>query len=76
MTKLLEKAFEKASALSDEEQDVLGAILLTMADDPDGMLGPLDERARHAIREGLAQARRGEAISEQEIRTIWNRHGL
>lgn len=76
MTKLLEKAFEKARALSEEEQDLLGAILLTMADDASGAISPIDDETRSAIREGLAQARRGEAVSESEIAALWQRHGL
>jgi hypothetical protein len=76
MTKLLETAFEKARALSDEEQDVLGAILLTMADDAAGAIAPLDDEARSAIREGLAQARRGEAVSEEDMQALWKRYGL
>lgn len=76
MTKLLEKAFEKARALSDEEQDVLGAILLTMADNAAGAIPPLDDEARLAIREGLAQARRGEMVSAEDMHALWKRHGL
>ncbi|MGE3869948.1 MAG: hypothetical protein AB7F51_10595 [Pseudorhodoplanes sp.] len=76
MTKLLEKAFEKARALSDEEQDVLGAILLTMADNAAGAIPPLDDETRLAIREGLAQARRGDMVSAEDMRALWKRHGL
>lgn len=76
MTKILEKAFEKARALPEDQQDVLGAILLTMADDASAAIAPLDDETRAAIREGLAQARRGEAVSDEEIAALRQRHGL
>ena len=75
MTKLLEKALEKVRALSDEEQDALAAFLLSMADS-DASIVPLDERTRAAIREGLAQAERGEFVSDEELAAANKRHGL
>jgi hypothetical protein len=75
MTKLLEQAFARARALPADEQDVLAAVLLSMTEDGAG-IAPLDDEARGAIREGLAQARLGEFVSEVEIDAIWKRHGL
>lgn len=76
MTKLLEKAFEKARAFSDEEQDVRGSILLTMGDDAAGAIAPLDDEGCLAVREGLAQAQRGDMVSEEDMRALWKRHAL
>jgi hypothetical protein len=75
VTKLLEKAIEKARALPPEEQDALGAALLVMTEEGSG-LAPLDDEARMAIREGLDQARRGEFVSEGEIEDLWKHFGL
>jgi hypothetical protein len=75
MTKLLDKAIAKARELPDEEQDELGAIVLSMIDEEGGSL-PIDDETRAAIREGLEQARRGEFVPDEEIEAIWKRHGL
>jgi hypothetical protein len=70
MSKLLEKAIAQALALPPEEQDALGAVLLSMTEDGTG-IAPLDDETRAAIREGLEQARRGEFASAAEIYAIW-----
>lgn len=75
MTKLLEKALEKVRTLSDEEQDALAAFLLSLADS-DASIVPLDERTRAAIREGLAQAERGEFVSDEELAAANKHHGI
>ena len=76
MTKILEQAIAKARALTDEDQDALGAVLLSLADELPNRMDDLDEEARAAIREGLAQARRGEFVPDEEIRALWKRYGL
>ena len=75
MTKLLEKALEKVRTLSDEEQDALAAFLLSLADS-DASIVPLDERTRAAMREGLAQAERGEFVSDEELAAANKHHGI
>jgi predicted transcriptional regulator len=75
MTKLLDKAIAKVRELPDEEQDALGAIMLSMIDEEGGW-PPIDEETRSAIREGLTQARRGEFVPDEEIEALWKRHGL
>lgn len=75
MTKLLEKAFERARALPPEDQDALGAMLVSMTEDGAGIVA-LDDEARAAIREGLEQARRGKFVSDSEIAALWRRCGL
>lgn len=76
MTKILEKAIAKARALPDEDQDVLGAVLLALADEELSRIGELDDETRAAVREGLEQARRGESAPEEEIKALWQRLGL
>jgi hypothetical protein len=75
MTKLLEQAIVKARALSDEEQDALALLILSVAgSDAAGV--PLDRETEGAIREGLAQAERGEFASDEVVAELNKRHGL
>jgi hypothetical protein len=75
MTKILEQAIAKARTLTDEDQDALGAVLLSLADELPSRMDDLDEEARAAIREGLAQARRGEFVPDKDILALWKRYG-
>jgi predicted transcriptional regulator len=75
MSKLLEQAIAKARTLPEEEQDALGAVLLSMTEDEGGVV-QLDDETRAAIREGLDQARRGEFVPDEEIQALWKRFGL
>ena len=73
MTKLLEKAIARLKELPEEDQNFVAASALLMADEsPD----KLDEETRAAIEEGLAQARRGEFVPDEEIEALWKNHGL
>ena len=74
MSKILEQAIAKARTLPEEEQDALGAVLLSMTEDESVV--HLDEETRAAIREGLEQARRGEFVPDEEIKALWKRFGL
>ena len=74
MTKLLDKAIAKVRELPEEDQDALGAVMLSMIDEDAAI--PLDDETRAAIREGLEQARRGEFVPDEEIEALWKRHGL
>jgi hypothetical protein len=76
MTKIFDQAIAKARTLSDEDQDALGAVLLSLAEDWPKGLHDIDEETRVAIREGLAQARRGEFVPEEDIQALWKRYGL
>jgi hypothetical protein len=73
MTKLLEKAIERARALSDEEQDALALAMLTIAEET---VEPLDDDTRAAIRKGVDEARRGQFASDEEVAALWRRYGL
>jgi predicted transcriptional regulator len=61
MMKILDQAIAKARTLPEERP--------RRADET-------DEETRTAIREGLAQAKRGEFVPEQDIRALWKRFGL
>ena len=74
MTKLLEEAIAKIRELPEEDQDNLAMAILLMASSEEPY--PLDDEARLAIEEGMAQARRGEFVSDAEMEQFWARHGL
>jgi hypothetical protein len=75
MTKILDKAIAKVRALPAEDQDILGAVLLALADEELTRVGELGEETREAVREGLEQARRGEFVPAEEIEALWQRLG-
>ncbi len=70
MTKLLDQAIKKICELPEAAQDEVAAMLLILAARGGGPL-PLSDDTRSAIREGLAQARRGEFAEDQEIAAIF-----
>jgi hypothetical protein len=74
MTKLLEQAIAKVRELTDDEQDSLALALLAMVGDASAY--PLDDEARAAIREGLAQADRGEFVPDEIVAASDKRHGI
>jgi predicted transcriptional regulator len=73
MTKLLEQAIAKVRTPA-EDQDTFAAALLSMAGE--GMpLVHLDDETRAAVREGLAQAKRGEFVPDENVAKADRRHG-
>ena len=75
MTKLLEQAIAKVRELPEEEQDALAAVMLSMAGaDASGL--PLDKETEAAVREGLAQAERGEFVPDEVVAESNKRHGI
>lgn len=75
MTKLLEKAIAQARELPEQEQDAIAIMLLSMTSE-EALMDPVDDATRAAVLEGLAQARRGEFVPDEEIEELWKRHGL
>jgi hypothetical protein len=76
MTKILEQAIAKARTLSDEDQDALGAVLLSLAEEWRIGADELDDETRAAILDGIEQANRGELVSDEEMQALWKRFGL
>ena len=75
MTKLLEQAIAKVRELPEDEQDTLAALILSMAG-ADASEFPVDHATEDAIREGLAQAERGEFVSDEALAASNKRHGI
>ena len=75
MTKLLEDAISKVRQLPDADQDEAAEILFALASrlaTPE----PLDDATRAAINEGLEQVRRGEFVSDEEMRAFFLERGV
>ena len=75
MTKLLEKAIAKVRELPPEDQDTFALALLSMAGE-DTPVVHLDDETRAAVREGLAQAERGELVDDDVVAEADKRHGI
>jgi predicted transcriptional regulator len=75
MSKLLEQAIDKVRELPDEDQEAVAAVMLTMA----GLEAPrvrLDDETRAAIRQGVAEAERGEFVPDEVVAQADKRHGI
>jgi hypothetical protein len=75
MTKLLEQAITKVRELPDEDQEAVAAVMLSMAG-ADAPIVRLDDATRAAIREGIAQAERGDFVPDDVIEQADKRHGI
>jgi predicted transcriptional regulator len=71
----LNRAVETVRVLPDAMQDELARLLLQLAgvDQPVIRLTPEEDAA---LGESLAEAERGEFATDEEIRAIWEKHGL
>ncbi|HMA73971.1 MAG TPA: hypothetical protein VKP67_21180 [Xanthobacteraceae bacterium] len=75
MTKLLEHAVETVRSLPPERQDDLAPALLQLAGEDQPAIQLTPEEAA-SFDESLAQAERGEFATDEQVRTIWSKHGL
>lgn len=74
MTKLLEQAIEKIRELPEADQDLAADFLFALAERPSEP-EKLDAATRAAIMEGLAQAERGEFVSDQDMAAFFRQRG-
>jgi predicted transcriptional regulator len=75
MTKMFEEAIKKIRDLPEADQEEAAAMLLSVASKGNNLV-QLDEETRAAIREGRAQARRGEFVSGDDMAAFFRRHGV
>jgi predicted transcriptional regulator len=75
MTKMLDEAIKKVRELPDAVQDEAAEMLFSVAA-KQGELIRLDDETRAAVREGRAQARRGEFVGEGDMAAFFERHGV
>ena len=74
MTKLLEQAIAKILTSPEADQDLAAEFLFDLAakhTEPE----KLDDETRAAILEGLAQAERGELVSDEEMAEFFRQRG-
>jgi hypothetical protein len=76
MTKLFEQAVETVRSLPPETQDALARIVLQLAQEND--LPPIAMSAgdEASFDQSLAEAERGEFVSDETVRAFWAKHGL
>jgi predicted transcriptional regulator len=75
MTKLLDTAIAKLRELPEADQDEAAELLLSLAA-KNTKPAQLDDVTRAAIHEGVAQARRGEFVSDEDMTAFFKRHGV
>ncbi|WP_378476355.1 hypothetical protein [Rhodoplanes azumiensis] len=72
MTKLFDQAVEAARALPPDAQDELARVMLDILAD-DRPPEPIDPADGPSVREGLAQADRGEFATDAEVASAFRR---
>ncbi len=75
MTRMLDEAIKKVRELPDSVQDDAAEMLFSVAA-KQGEPVRLDEETRAAVREGRAQAHRGEFASDEDMQAFFERHGV
>jgi hypothetical protein len=75
MTKLLEQAIEAARGLSPDEQDDIARAIMQLAGRDDVTPVPLTPEERSAIERSKAAAARGDFATDDEVRSVWAKHG-
>jgi len=77
MTKLLERALEAARNLSPDAQDDIARVVLRLAGtDDEAPAVQLSSEERKAIATSQDAAARGEFATEEQMRSVWSKHGL
>jgi hypothetical protein len=75
MTKLLDQALEAVRRLPPSAQDDIARVVLRLArDDAEPVTLSSDERA--AVSASKAAAARGEFATDEQVRSVWAKHGL
>jgi hypothetical protein len=75
MTVLLERAIESVRALPAETQDALARMLLQFAGVGQSTIELTSEEAA-SFDESIARADRGEFTTDEQVLSIWTKHGL
>lgn len=77
MTKLLEHAVARVRALPPDQQDEFARVLLRLAgEDDDTGVYPLTQDERASLEMSRVQAARREFATDEEVRSVWAKHGL
>ncbi len=76
MTKLFEEAVDAVRQLTAVAQDEIARVVLQLVRDEDLPPAPLSAEEEASFDESLAQAERGEFVSDETIDAFWTKHGL
>jgi hypothetical protein len=76
MTKLLDQAVEAARNLPPEVQDDIAHLVLRLVGADDEPPVPLTPEEQAAIAASKAAAARGEFATDEQVRSMWAKHGL
>jgi hypothetical protein len=77
MTKLLDRALEIVRNLSPDAQDDIARVVLRLAGtDDDASPVALSPEERDAVAASQAAASRGEFATDEQVRAVWDKHGL
>jgi hypothetical protein len=76
MTKLFESAVETVRGLPPEAQDALARIVLQLAQENDLPPIAMSVEDETSFEESMAEADRGEFVSDETIQAFWAKHGL
>jgi hypothetical protein len=75
MTKLFDQAVDTVRALSADAQDELARLLLQLAGQEQPAIALTADEAA-SFKESLDQASRGVRATEEQVQTVWAKHGL
>ncbi|SMC96414.1 hypothetical protein [Rhizobium sp. RU36D] len=77
MTELLEHAVARLRALPHDQQDELARVVLRLAgEDDDTGVYQLTQSERASLEKSRLQAARREFATDEEVRSVWAKHGL
>src|SRR5579884_84431 len=76
MTKLLDEAFEAVRRLPSRDQDDIARAIMQLAGSELATPVSLSAEERQAIARSKAAARSGEFATDEQVLTVWAKHGL
>ena len=76
MTKLLDEAVEAVRRLPSDDQDDIARAIMQLAGSHPSAPAVLSPEERDAIARSKAAAKRGEFATDEQVRTVWAKHGL
>jgi hypothetical protein len=76
MTKLMDQAIEAVRDLPPDVQDDIARVVLQLAGGADSVAVALSPEERTAISSSKASAARGEFATDEQVRSVWAKHGL
>lgn len=76
MTKLLDQAIEAVRRLPPGEQDDIACAIMQLAGAGEASPVALTSDEREAVAKSKAAAARSEFATDEEVRTVWAKHGI